>query len=606
MIIIKLRKPYPYHISWTPIDDWLWIASVSISATYVPPSEFSTLGYTFDGYNETSIEIGDVVVDDKMYVQTASKSSSALVEESWYFDITNHLLYVHVNHGKRMDSSDFDSLQVNGYSDGNVFYDENDILYTPHLSSSIQISDKVDRLRFQKMSMKSNSLTFDNSGGEFNYIFKSPVPGADVNILFISEEDRKAGKKILTPIYTGYVKGQTITSTKYTVKLADKREQMNGQFPNTVFDSTNYPDMESKYMDDLIPEGYGDLLGVPAFCTNGTITSGDVTYKYATDGTALTTVYVKTDDVWTAVTPTANSPTACTFTLATGDGRDPSGRYRKAKVDCTLREQENPADILADMIYRYFSISFIGDNYNISEWENERALLSDISYYIDKKQEFYKLVEPLQNGSTLNFIFRIDASGKFTIKVDDITRSVSQIYEAMDNLSDTRQVTTDFIDYATSVDINYSKDQESGKTAIETVDTYKEDTIDIYRFDQELTFDSLLNTRAEAEEKGENILMDYKKARDKHTIIVSGIMPQALLDVYVYNSSIYLGLELLQEYAGIVAFKVTEYSLDFIKERTTLTGYDITDITEIIGKSGQGNIHFNDLYGIYTTHGTGV
>jgi hypothetical protein len=578
LIIVKLRKPYQYPISWTPEEDWLWSAVVSIGSSYTSPIAYQTLGYIFEGYNETNVDIGTLFVDNIEYDQVASVSTSISLERSWYFDITNQKLYVHIDHTKRFDSSDFDTLQIRGYSDKGVFYDDNDVYYGPFLTSSINIKDNVDRLRFSKQSFTNNRISFDNTTGEFDYAFSDPVPGADVNVLFISDKDVKEGNKTLTPIYTGFNQSQTVTSKVYSISLADKREQLNGKFPNTFFNATDFPNIESKISGDLIPEGYGELFGVPAICTNGTLTTGDVTYKYADLGTVLTTVYVLIDDVWTAKTPTASSGADCTFTLSAVDGRDSSGRYRKAKVDCTLRAQTNPADIIQNMIFRYLGFSFNSDYFNIAEWGTERALLSDISYYIDKREEFSKLITPIQNGSILNFIFRIDANGKFTIKVDDITRAVCCTYDSVDNVSDERKVETNFVQYATSLNLGYAKDEESGRTESVTVDTFKKETLDTYRLEQELEYDTLLKAQADAEAKGAAILKDYKKARDEHTIAVRGVIPQPLLDTYMYDSSIYLGPIKKRDYAGMIKFKVSGYSIDLKNEITTLTGFEINDI----------------------------
>jgi len=605
MIIVKLRKPYIVQLYWVPITEWLWESVVSIPEIYSPPTEYTTLGYTFDEYNIIDVEIGNVIVDNIPYTQTASISASQLIEKSWYFDITGQRLYVHPDHTKRLDSSEFDTLQVNGYSDHGVFYDINNTLFEPFLNSSIRIRDNVDRLRFQKLSLTTNTLTFDNTTGEFDFAFVTPVPGADVNILYISDEDVKEGKKDLTPIYTGYTSGQTITSDTYTISLEDKRGQLNGKFPENVFSASDFANIEDKFIDDIIPEGYGDNIGIPAICTNGKLTSGDVTYKYAESGTALDTVYVQIDDVWTEKTPTAFDADECTFTLSASDGRESSGRYRKAKVDATLREETNPADILQDMIFRYTGFDFNSDYFNLGEWASEKEYLSDVAYFIDKKEEFFKLIQPLQNGSNYNFIFRVDAEGKFTIKVDDIERAASGAYMSIDNFSDKRQVKTDFVQYATAVNIQYSKDIELDKYQVETVDTFKQVTLDTYRLEQELDFETLLTSQADAIEKGGIILKDYKKARDEHTITVKGIIPQSLLDVYIHDSSIYIDNEVIRDYAGEVKLKISSYDLDFDNNLTTLTGYDISDI---IGDTPdgytQGAMFGTDTHGVLWFQGS--
>ncbi len=219
-----------------------------------PQTAYQTLGYTFDSYNTTTIEMGQVYVDNDEYTAVTSIAECILTEESWYFDITAQKLYVHPSHDKRMDASESDSLQVRGYSNDHVFEDENGFIYLPYMTSTPSISDEVDRIEFEKLSLTTNDITFSNASGEFDYAFTSPVPGADVNLFYISEEDYQAGKKTLTPLYTGYVSSETITTSEYSVEVEDKRGQLNGKIPNTYFSDDDYPDIEDDLIDELIPE----------------------------------------------------------------------------------------------------------------------------------------------------------------------------------------------------------------------------------------------------------------------------------------------------------------------------------------------------------------
>ena len=581
MIIAKIVKPFPYDLYWAPYNDWLWKAIVSISSDYTPPAEYTTLGYVFEGYNTATTEIGQVFVDNIQYTQTSSIASCTAIIKSWFFDIPTQTFYVHPVHSVRMDSSDFDSLESNGYTSETVFTDSSGFVFKPYLTSDITIADSADRGVYQKMSFVSNTLQFQNQinydhVGEFDYAFVSKVPGADVKIFYISPEDLASGKTTLTPLYTGFVESEKITRDTYTIKMADKREQLNGKYPNTYFNTDDYPDMDNKVAGKLISEGYGDLTGVTAYCTNGGLTSGDVTYKYASDGTVLTTVYVydKDAETWEEVTPTSSSATDCTFTLATGDGRDTNGRYLKAKVDCTLREQKTPSQIIADMITRYLGYPFNSEYFDFGSWTDEGSLLGNIAVLFDKRDNFFKLIEPMQTGSTVPFIFRVNENGKFKIIVDDIAREISERYQAIENYNDDRTVSTDFTQYATDAVINYAKDWDSGDYQSTTYDTYKSETLDTYRYEQELEFDTYLTNPTEAAIRAEINLKDFKKARPKHTIIIRGVLDKiGLFSVVNYDSRIGD-----RGYAGNVKIKTNSYKYDLKNNLTILTGFDISDI----------------------------
>lgn len=587
MTIAKLRKPFIIDLFWLPYDDFLWKSTVTISELYTPPSEYVTLGYPLDNYNTTELTtLGSVYVDNILYTETNSIAACIALEKSWFFNVSTQELYLHVDHRKRMSASEFDILEVKGYSTSGsrIFEDSNDNSYKPVLLSTFELSDEVDRGVFEKMSFVSNQLEFANQiqadgTGEFDYT-RNPdeiVPGADIDILFISEDNLESGSKSLTKLYTGWAESDSFTADQYAVSMADKREQLNAKFPNTFFDSTTYPLM-SDDLDELIPEGYGTLKGVPAFCTNDTVTSGAVEYKYATDGTTLTTVYVKIDGSWSTVTPSVSSATNCTFTLLAVDGRSSSGAPYEAKVDCRLRDIDEPHLILSDMITRYLGFPFTADYFDFSVWSDEGSLLGDINLLMQDRREFFEWGQLLQNSSTIPFIFRLNPDGKYWIRVDDITRQIRHTFQRLDNVNDDRPIETDFTQYATDVEILYNRDWESGRFKRITDDQFKDETLDTYRLEKELSFETLLVSQADAEERAENALKEYKKARPLHTVSIRGIIPISLLDVIVYDSSICLSESCTRNYAGTNKIKIASYNYDFENEITNLTGYEINDI----------------------------
>ena len=586
MIIAKIRKPFNVPLSWQPVAGWVWRSNVSIPVEYEPPSEYETLGYPLEEYNTTRTEIGQVYVDNVPHTQTGSLASCLSIEGSFFYDVGDQVLYVHPRHSVRLDSSYFDSLETRGYSNDCVFTDSAGIQFKPYLVSNITIKDEVDRGVYQKMSFVNNRLEFMNQVnydgvGEFDYTIKNPVPGADTDIFYISEDDLAKGNTTLTPVYSGYAEADRLTREGYSADITDKRQKLTGQFPEGVYNSADYPLIDDKTAGEIIYEGYGELLSVPASCINGTVASGNVLYKYATDGTALDTVYVykKDDEIWEEVTPTASDAVNCTFTLSGTDGRDSRGNYLKAKVDCTLRNIKNPSLIIADMITRYLKFPFNSDYFDFSTWSDESALLADISILLDKKKAFFEHIEPMQTGSNLPFIFRVGASGRFMVKVDDITRAVYKRFKAVEIMADEGLIETDFTQYATSVKIKYAKNWDAGTYRSTTIDTYKIETLNTYRLEKEIEVNTLLSTESQAEAKAASLLKDYKKARQKYTISIRGIDPNiGLFSVIEFDSSERISGECERLYAGDVKIKISSYTYDFINDMTTLTGYNISDI----------------------------
>lgn len=578
MILLKLRRPFLLDTRFGPYTaPFTWYARLTY-ISYSQPSRYDS-SYDMEAptINETNTDIGSVYVSNVQYTSVASTVLMAAQEESYYWDVTNQVLYIHTNHNKRMVAADFDSLEIRGYSTDHVVYDTNDIEFLPFLSSQTSITQKADRLVYDKMAFVNNSAQLDNKTGEFDDTVDTPTPGADVNILYLSTADFNAGSRVFTPLYTGYVAQDNISLTKYGVKIQDKRAQYNINIPATEFDSTTYPNIDTDVEGKTIPEGYGDIIGAPAYCTDGTGT-GNVDYKYCTDGTSITTVYVKTDDAWNTVTPVSTDPTNGELVLSAADARDDNDNPKEVKVDARFRDIDDPGDMMVDMIERYLGVYYNNTTFNTTQWESEDDYLADVYLYMGEQKKFFEYIEILQKSSDYGFMFFIDGSGRFSIKVDDINRAVSSTYQAICNISDETPSKRDFTQYATTVKTIYSVDQESGIGSSVLVDTYKDDTFDTYRYTQELTYTSGLKTSAAATDKGDLIALDYSVARNEITFELDEIVAEEIYNVISIDTAVYSKGVKIRDYLGTRTIKISGVKWDFSQERTVITGFDITDI----------------------------
>lgn len=579
MTIIKLRRPFLLPAIFLPYGPFAWSAKLAYPS-YTQPSRYdSSYDFTEPFLNETETDIGNVYVDNEEYVELTSTALVLATEKSWYFDFAAQILYIHISHDRRMTSSDFDSLEIRGYSSDYVFYDSNDIEFLPYLQSSTTITKSADRLVYNKMGLVKNRAVLDNTDGEFDDIDADPTPGADANVLYISEADRKSGSRILTPIYTGYVSADGLSLERARLQIQDKRAQYNEDIPSTVINSTDYPNA-SDSLGELIPEGYGDITGAPAICVNDSITSGNVEYKYASDGTSITTVYVKDDNgVWQSKTPVSTDPTNGEYVLSATDARTTSG-VRESKVDCRLRAYDNPADIMQDMITRYLGIQYRPDTFNTTQWEAEKAYLDDIYFYMGESKPFFEQIERMQNASNYGFRFDIDADGKFTFKVDDINRAISKEYPYICNISDVTPSERDFTQYATSVTVLWGEDISDGYPTANSVidDTYETATFDKYRYSQQRQYESFLKNSTDASTKAGLIALDYSEARSEISFTVDIIDSVELYDIIKVDTSVYSKGVKVREYLGEKILKISGIRWDFQNESTTISGYDITDI----------------------------
>jgi len=583
MIVSKLRKPLTIQTKFAPYAPYVSRAQISFQG-YIQPSGYdSSFDFTQPVLNVNQIEISQVYIDSIPYDLVSSEALCLATEQTAYFDFDAQFIYVHAIHTTRIASSQFDGQKTVGYCSDDVFYDSNGVEFLPYQKNAQNIEESADRLVYDKMSFESTTLKYNNSDGEFDQYIENPTPGSDVNILYISTDDLLIGKNTLVPIYTGYVESDDITLDSYTVGMVDKREHLNVSVPEILFDVVSYPDAEDKVIGTVIPEGYGNLIGIPAICTNGTIKSGDVTYKYATDGTTLGTVYAEVDKEWVSVVPTALDPVTCTFTLSSGDGRQSNGKALKVKVNARLRDLDSPGDILVDMILRYLNKRYTTDYFDIPQWDAEAAYLADIYFYMDETKELFEYIECMQNASDYGFKLRVNAEGKFTLKVDNIHRVISRTIMEIDNISQTRPGTRDFTQYATSVRVNYGFDI-TDKTSSYTINTdYKDATFDEYRVVKSLKYDSCLISQSDAENKAVRIALDYSKARDQLVCIENCIIPTEVYDVICINTSLYDDdNNVIREYYGTRIIKVSSVSYDFEAEQTKIMGYDISDVNPAV------------------------
>ena len=690
MTIVKFRKPFLYVLNPLPDYGGVWKVRVSIPS-YSQPSIFDTDDFDFSDVNQSEVEIGNVYIDGIKYENSETLAECRGDQGSWYYDDTNYILYIHPTNGKRLDSSDFNSQEILGYSSSRVFYDENNTAYKPLISGDVEIEEEEDRLVYNKMTFSENSISLDNRGGAFDDYVDEPINGADIEFYYISYKDVVKGKTSLTPIYVGAVIEDNPGRSAFSLTLTDKRATLTNSWPENTFDEDTYPDMEDDYIDSVIPDGYGPVVGAPGICTNGAIvgasmttsetltgddpgydfsdvdddssvslyvqlddddatsysvdlsdvsdistvtgyelynaindvasdeltaswsSTGALTLVYAGDespdlvyvygdavqkagigidvefkvgelATAISACYLYIDDEWTEVdTPTIASDG--TFTLDVTIARDSSGDYYDCKCDVTLRETMTGPDTAIDLMDRIAEVDYDNDNWDTTQVEEEIANYftgntSGVALYADEQEELYEYIQDLQGGDVRGWRLFVNPDGLYSIKVDDIDRDISAVYQAEENIDNDLTSTRDLEDYATSVVVNYAYDYTDDTNSSVTDDTRETDVFNTYRVYNEEEFDSLLTTEADAEYKADYIARDYSLARMNLSFTIRGVTPIEIYDVITFDTAIVRKGVRIREYAGVRKLKVSGVSYNFNQVTTTITGIDITTEVE--------------------------
>jgi hypothetical protein len=295
-----------------------------------------------------------------------------------------------------------------------------------------------------------------------------------------------------------------IGKTAGKISLMDVRKSWSRKIPTHLFNATEYPNIDDDLIDKPIPLLFGAKT-VPAYCTNGDTTTGNVYYRVAEKLTSITRVYKIVDDVNVTVTPTATDLLNGSFTVSGTDGRDEDGEVLEMFCECTgiLDEGEtyaSPLGILKWVEAEYNNAAFTDSFFDTTEISAEIGALKPIALYTaDKQVEISELVRQMQEGSSNRFRYEISPSGKRTARLDNLDREPIMFVgkeEILEN--DEMTIYTDKATIAATIKINYGQDGITGKYKT-VVDTSQESAVaQNARERPELEFDTFLTSRTHA------------------------------------------------------------------------------------------------------------
>lgn len=536
-VYAKINIPITRVFSLLPYGDGVYFTKLTRDylgyGPYYSQWESSTI-------NSRRFTVGAVSCGASFLSNKSSLSDCQNERMSFYWDNSEQVLYVNPMFGETDESGITYIGQLSGFCNSGT--DEgtyiNDIYYDPRLTTVPEIKKEVDRFEVGKMKFASQSFTLTNGDGALDYLLSDPVPGAEGAIVLY---DTETGDEL--QIYTGFVSADASDEESITITLKDRRKRENNKIPTGTFTAIDYPHLESRYENKVIPEGYGSVLRIKGYPVNGDETSPTyITFKYASDATTLTKVEIKEDDVWADVTASVvnDSPSTGSFDLPYATATNSAGAVLECVVSATLRSETNPGDIIADMNNRYNSINYDSSNYDTSEWATEAAKLADVYLYMDKKKEFFKYIELLQNSSNLWFVYDILGDGTRALRVNDPNRSTSRTVDYYDSKGDI-DVERDFTEYSSTVTVTYAEDLEAEVSQEIYVDTYKDYVIEKYRFENDSEFESTLIAEADAQEKADVIAEDQSESRRVVTVPLHGEnlsdITDKLYDVISVNTS---------------------------------------------------------------------
>jgi hypothetical protein len=505
IVVAEIEKTTRLALTATPYFSPIWKYDLWLLA-YV-----KTLPFMADDdteYPATPYAFSNLIVDYVPYYGATSLAECISTAESYF--VSGSTLYVHGTDGRPIWK--FLSVQYGrlyGFTNKGVRR-YNQVTYLPLVESVPNVSDAVDPVEYSKMAFKSGSLTLINDLATFDEM--ASVFGNDMNV--------KAGPdgeySDLIPIAKYYIDTYVSGTSRTRFSLKDKRELLSAKAPNTFFNATDYPYIEENKVDRVIPDAFGELVGVPGTCINGTQTASAKTFKFAPVITRLDHVYVLKDEKWSEVSAASTDLPNGTVTLSTANahvGGDTAKGIVKVKIDGLFRPEVNPGDVIAKINEAYGNIQYLAGNYDIVEWEAELGPLADIGLYLDESKDVSEWIERVQNGSTVGFQYLIEYD-RITARLDNPNRAVAFNIRPVD-IMDVSAVQVDYNAniYASSALVRYGADQESGDAKQVINDEFEEEVLDVHRKEKQYECDSLMPDLSGVTAKAAVIMDDQKDIR---------------------------------------------------------------------------------------------
>lgn len=424
--------------------------------------------------------------------------------ESWIFDWDAQKLYINFGLDFHPLYTPVEYLRAIGFCDTSVVYVD-DTAFLPVVSSAPSIKQKQDLIGYDKLAFNTGSISLSNETGVLNFMRTMSLFNNDVALYYLKYDGRSEySRDELVPLAWFLLDDVTIGKTAGKITLMDLRKSWSRKIPTHLFNATEYPDIEDALIDKPVPLLFGSK-SVPAYCTNGDTTTGNVTYRVSEELTLITRVYKIVDDEEVNVTTTATDLPNGSFTVSGTDGRDGDGKVLKMFCECvgTLDSGESfasPLGVLKWIEEKYNNAAFTDSFFDTAEITSEIGSLQQISVYtFDKQVEISELVRQMQEGSSNRFRYEISPSGKRTARLDNLDREPIMFVgkeEILEN--DQMELYTDKSTIAATIKINWGQDGVSGEYKT-VVDTSREGTVaQNSRERPELEFNTFLDSRAHA------------------------------------------------------------------------------------------------------------
>ncbi len=502
---------------------------------------------TFGAPNEESLSVLKITEfisgDYDRYKKVSTIKDCYSQPGSFYFDFEAQEIIVHFNPENSWYTGKYQIGFIRGFCDDRAVSLDG-IPYDPLVESAPRIERSQDFSNYKKPTFISGTITLNNREGRLDEFIEDNIYGNGVQLRWLEDrpevndyfeqkktiiethfrktnrgDDRQTNSKGIRVVKLKrtqssdtvedtaklWIEDYDYSLTGLKISVQDLRKLENPQIPHVNFELSEYPDCDKKYLNKPVPLMYGQCRDTPAIPTNSEA-SGDVTYRQALTLTSLGSVRVLNDDEqWQLVDPINYDLERGEFTLAGAEARGDNGAPRKCRVrDSIGIPAENAANVIVDLNDRVSDALFTDSDYDVKEWSSEKALLSPIGVYWDKKIPLYKAILQIQQGANIGFRYEFTKTGTRTIRLNRFDRDPVWIIHIQDIKNrDTIPIKTDRDELAAVITVDYARDYYD-KEFLRVINSEREDFVNKnYKQGSERNFETFLQSAELAAQRAE-------------------------------------------------------------------------------------------------------
>ncbi|MDH4127363.1 MAG: hypothetical protein OEV44_01320 [Spirochaetota bacterium] len=564
-----------------------------------------------DESNQLSILINSFIENFlEKYNQVDSLEDCELQERSFFFDITNQILYVHFIHSSSWYTSSYEYGTFYGFSDTRLVYLDN-VVYDPLIASVPAIAQQEDIIGYDKLAFINGSIILNNKNAILDSFIKENLYGNDVFLYSIEneliDENDSGSRSDLVNQAVFYIENYNRSLNQIELKVQDQRKAQNNIMPVDKYTQADYPNIEEKYLNKIIPLAYGQIREYLCTPINGLSGGATVRFKQAVTLSSLGTIQVKIDEVWTTKTPSNINLALGEFDLLSTDAKNTSGAIREVKAINSIGiENIHASQIIIDINKRFLGTEFIPSNYDIAEWIDEQESLTGISVVFDKQIEVFEAIRQIQNGSNVGFRYAVKPNKLRTIRIDDETRLPIMTIPNTDiqNINDLPVTTNSELVYS-QVEIKYNYDYVNDVWSSFINKDNESAVFANYRQNNTLITETFINNQTDAENRAKLNSDLYSKIPEISELVLMGKHYLSLRIFDIINIELTPGFVNLdnntiegRQYYGVVVAKILSIDPDVKNNINNITCKIISDPKTKYKKFVEGNYYGASIYGI--------